>query len=256
MVERGYSPSCATARSSRWSSSTPRSPNCSNGSTSGGSAAPRVAALAVRAARPAGTVPAARQPLRLRRVEGRPGEHRLPRRGRRALLLGPARARPPPTRRPTDGPHRRVLPSRPARRQPCSLAAPGAPHDRSRAYAREAPPDGRMDTRPLHRLGREDRTGHRRPDHRRPRPPSSPAGLPLLHRAPALGQVLRRRRLEAAAARALAIDSCSYRGVESILRHRLDEAHAEPLEPAEPVDHDNIRGALYYQVMPERTPRC
>ena len=30
---------------------------------------------------------------------------------------GPARARPPPARRPTDGPHRRVLPSRPARRQ-------------------------------------------------------------------------------------------------------------------------------------------
>ena len=63
-------------------------------------------------------------------------------------------------------------------------------------------------------------------------------------------------RLEAAAARALAIDSCSYRGVESILRHRLDETHAEPPEPAEPVDHDNIRGALYYQVTPERTPRC
>ena len=63
-------------------------------------------------------------------------------------------------------------------------------------------------------------------------------------------------RLEAAAARALAIDSCSYRGVESILRHRLDETPAEPPEPAEPVDHDNIRGALYYQVTPERTPRC
>ncbi len=54
-------------------------------------------------------------------------------------------------------------------------------------------------------------------------------------------------RLEAAAARALAIDSCSYRGVESILRHRLDEAPAEPSEPAAPVDHDNIRGPLYYR---------
>ena len=54
-------------------------------------------------------------------------------------------------------------------------------------------------------------------------------------------------RLEVAAARALAIGSCSYRSVESILRHRLDETHAEPLEPAEPLDHDNIRGALYYQ---------
>ena len=46
------------------------------------------------------------KPLRLRRVEGRPRVHGLPRRGRRALLLGPARARPPPARRPTDGPHR------------------------------------------------------------------------------------------------------------------------------------------------------
>ena len=54
-------------------------------------------------------------------------------------------------------------------------------------------------------------------------------------------------RFEAAAARALAVDSCSYRGVESILRHRLDEAPAGPPEPAEPVDHDNIRGALYYR---------
>ncbi len=49
---------------------------------------------------------------RLRRVEGRAGVNRLPRRSRRARLLGPARARPPPARRPADGPHRRVLPSR------------------------------------------------------------------------------------------------------------------------------------------------
>ena len=60
-------------------------------------------------------------------------------------------------------------------------------------------------------------------------------------------------RLEAAAARALAIDSCSYRGVESILRHRLDETHAEPPEPAEPVDHDNIRNADIL-VMPPGLP--
>ena len=60
-------------------------------------------------------------------------------------------------------------------------------------------------------------------------------------------------RLEAAAARALAVDSCSYRGVESILRHRLDEAPAEPPEPAEPVDHDNIRNADIL-VMPPGLP--
>ncbi len=54
-------------------------------------------------------------------------------------------------------------------------------------------------------------------------------------------------RLEAAAARALAIGSYSYRSVESILKHRLDETAADQLERAEPVEHDNIRGALYYQ---------
>ena len=37
----GYSPPSVTARSSRWSSSTPRSPSCSNGSTPGGSASSR-----------------------------------------------------------------------------------------------------------------------------------------------------------------------------------------------------------------------
>ena len=54
-------------------------------------------------------------------------------------------------------------------------------------------------------------------------------------------------RLEAAAARALAIGSYSYRSVESILKHRLDKTAAEPRERADPVEHDNIRGALYYQ---------
>ena len=54
-------------------------------------------------------------------------------------------------------------------------------------------------------------------------------------------------RLEAAATRALAIGSYSYRSVESILEHRLDETSAEQFERADPVEHDNIRGALYYQ---------
>ena len=54
-------------------------------------------------------------------------------------------------------------------------------------------------------------------------------------------------RREAAAARALAIRSYSYRSVESILQHRLDATAAKPFERADPVRHDNIRGALYYQ---------
>ena len=53
-------------------------------------------------------------------------------------------------------------------------------------------------------------------------------------------------RLEAAAARALAIGAHSYRSIESILNHRLDHHQPEQIELAAPVEHDNIRGARYY----------
>ena len=46
-------------------------------------------------------------------------------------------------------------------------------------------------------------------------------------------------RPEAAATRALPIGSYSYRSVESILKHRLDETSAEQFERADPVEHDN-----------------
>jgi len=63
---------------------------------------------------------------------------------------------------------------------------------------------------------------------------------------------LRRRygdeRLEAAAARALAVRGLSYRSVESILKGGLDGL---PLPGDEPVlsigDHANVRGARYYE---------
>ena len=60
-------------------------------------------------------------------------------------------------------------------------------------------------------------------------------------------------RREAAATRALAIGSYSYRSVESILKHRLDETSAEQFERADPVEHDNIRNADIL-VMPRRPP--
>jgi transposase len=54
-------------------------------------------------------------------------------------------------------------------------------------------------------------------------------------------------RLEAACLRAMAIGACSYKSIESILKHDLDR---QPL-PAKPclapaIDHDNIRGPEYY----------
>ena len=149
--------------------------------------------LAVRADRPSGTSPTPEPALRIRAVEEGPGKHRLPRRGRRALLLRPLRPGPAPARSPHHRHHCGVHRPRPARRQPRALLAQRPSHHRRRAYAREAPPDGSVDARALHPLGREDRTAHRRADHHCARlaaPP--PAGVSLLLGDPALGQDLRR----------------------------------------------------------------
>ena len=53
-------------------------------------------------------------------------------------------------------------------------------------------------------------------------------------------------RLEAAAARALAIGAQSYRSIESSLAHRLDRNPPEQVEPAAALKHHNIRGPRYY----------
>ena len=56
------------------------------------------------------------------------------------------------------------------------------------------------------------------------------------------------QRLEAACGRALAIGGKSYRSVESILKHNLDQKPVSN-ETADfaPIGHINIRGAHYYQ---------
>ena len=50
----------------------------------------------------------------------------------------------------------------------------------------------------------------------------------------------------AGARRALAIGANSYRSIESILTHRLDERPGEQIELSAPIEHTNIRGANYY----------
>ena len=55
-------------------------------------------------------------------------------------------------------------------------------------------------------------------------------------------------RLEAACGRAIAIRGYSYRSIESILKHGLDQ-HSLPEENgtgAKPIVHPNIRGKQYY----------
>jgi transposase len=65
-----------------------------------------------------------------------------------------------------------------------------------------------------------------------------------------LGKAYGNDRLEAACARALAVGTHSYKSVKSILKHGLDrEPLPESNQRPEPVsiEHENIRGAKYYQ---------
>ena len=63
-------------------------------------------------------------------------------------------------------------------------------------------------------------------------------------------------RMEAACRRALAMDTCTYQSIKSILHHKLDQQPAPGPDEVltSPVsDHDNIRGEAYYQT-PESAP--
>lgn len=62
-----------------------------------------------------------------------------------------------------------------------------------------------------------------------------------------LGKNYTAKRLEAASRRALAIGSCSYKSVESILKNGLDRKPLPPTMIDTPaIEHDNLRGADYY----------
>jgi len=63
-----------------------------------------------------------------------------------------------------------------------------------------------------------------------------------------LGKAYGAARLEAACTRALGIGTASYRSIESILKHGLDQQPLpEPAQPELAIDHDNLRGPKYYQ---------
>lgn len=62
-----------------------------------------------------------------------------------------------------------------------------------------------------------------------------------------LGKRYDNTRLEAACARALAVQATSYRSVKSILEHGLDARPLAVPVRAEVIDHRNIRGAEYYR---------
>ena len=63
-----------------------------------------------------------------------------------------------------------------------------------------------------------------------------------------LAKLYSEQRLEAACARALSLNACSYKHVKSILENNIDK---QPLIPAsdsiKPIQHNNLRGKAYYQ---------
>jgi transposase len=62
-----------------------------------------------------------------------------------------------------------------------------------------------------------------------------------------LGKRFGEERLEAACRRALTLNACSYKSIESILRQGLDgQAVPEQQELDLVLEHENIRGADYY----------
>ena len=65
-----------------------------------------------------------------------------------------------------------------------------------------------------------------------------------------LGQRYSNERLEAASQRALATGACSYQSVKSILERSLDRQPLETPPPSPPLEHENLRGALYFDSAP------
>jgi len=61
-----------------------------------------------------------------------------------------------------------------------------------------------------------------------------------------LGQHYTNARLEAAAQRAMATGACSYHSVKSILKRGLDRQPLETSPSAPPLEHENLRGAAYF----------
>jgi transposase len=62
-----------------------------------------------------------------------------------------------------------------------------------------------------------------------------------------LGKSYGAQRLEAACQRAITLGACAYKSLESILKHELDrQPLPAPPTAAQAIDHDNIRGPLYY----------
>ena len=129
--------------------------------------------------------------VRIRRVEADPGPHRLSHRGARPLLLRAPCAHQKTSGRAHHRQHHRVLPSRPAHRQPSTFLPQGAPYHRPGPHARVTPPGRRVVPATPGALGGAGRARHRNPYPPCPVcPQTPPAGLPQLLGNPAPWQNL------------------------------------------------------------------
>ena len=71
-----------------------------------------------------------------------------------------------------------------------------------------------------------------------------------------LGKGVGPERLEAACARALRLDTCSYRSIKSILETGLDRHASEPELPLISPVHENVRGQAYYASIQKEQELC
>ena len=162
------------------------------------------------------------------RVEELPGRHRLPRRDRRPLLLGPAPADPPGDRAPHDRQDRRAVPSGRRVAAPRRVYEHGAtrrsPSTCQARHRRHADWTPRTNAARGRRHRPRDRSWSSHPREEAP----SRAGLPLLPRHPAAARGLRCRTARGRLPRALPISGLSYSSVASILQNRLDRFRPAP----------------------------
>lgn len=68
-----------------------------------------------------------------------------------------------------------------------------------------------------------------------------------------LGKGVGEARLEAACRRALHFGACSYRSIQSILDHQLEQQPLEQELPLHSPNHDNVRGKDYYNPQPKQS---
>ena len=165
-----------------------------------------------------------------------------------ALLQCPLPAHSSGTGGPLDGHHRGNLSSRQASGgSPAQLLA-GQVHHPGGTSAQESPALSGMDAQSVGGVGRARSARSvakwwNRSSKNKPHPEMGYRSCLGIIR---LGKGVGTPRLEAACARALRFNTCSYQSIKSILENGLDRQEVEPELPLSSPEHSNVRGQAYY----------